>query len=136
MYARIAHLPYALTLARFLWVKLKMQLIDDRNNAKCRENIDPNISQLRPSLGAIYTEILQRIRALDGPLRSIAMNALKWLLCSRQQLNTEQFMVAIGRGLNSDTTVSKTDLIDHCCGLVIWDVEADCFRLCHPTVRE
>ncbi|KAH7192809.1 ankyrin repeat-containing domain protein [Fusarium flagelliforme] len=120
----------------FLWVKLQMQLIDDRNHVKWRENIDSTLSRLPPSLDATYKKALERIRTLDGPPRFIAMNALKWLLCSRQQLNTEQFMVAIGIGLNSDTTVSKTTLRDLCCNLVIWDQEEDCFRLCHPTARE
>jgi hypothetical protein len=127
---------HALTFFRFLWVKLQMQLIDDRNNAKCKENIDSTLSQLLPSLDTTYKNIVERIKNLDDPSRSIAMNAVKWLLCSRQQPNTDKFMATIGRGSNSDVVASRTALIDYCCNLVIWDEEADCFRLCHPTVRE
>ncbi|KAJ4123041.1 hypothetical protein NW768_010033 [Fusarium equiseti] len=120
----------------FLWVKLQMQFLNDGSHIKRREDIDSILSRLPLSLDATYKGALDRMRALDGPPRSIAMNALKWLLCSRQQLTIEQFMAAIKHGFNHYATVSRADLIDYCCSLVIWDEAADCFRLYHPTVRE
>ena len=62
--------------------------------------------------------------------------AFKLLMCQQEQLDTENFLVALQFCRKERTPISSETLLDLCANFVILDSELDVFRFAHLSVRE
>ncbi|RSL79052.1 hypothetical protein CEP52_017570 [Fusarium oligoseptatum] len=114
----------------FRWASLQLQ-------ALCQQTTDvavlERLGRLPKTLGELYQEILEKIKKLDANAdRQFAQNALSWLLCAREQLRSDVFLAAVS--VTKDGTapaISKDQLLQLCCNLVIFDSAVDAFRFSH-----
>ncbi|GKT70501.1 ankyrin repeat protein [Colletotrichum tofieldiae] len=119
----------------FRWASLQLQEL-------CRQRTDEAIlerlGRLPRTLEDLYREILSRIESFEAETdRRLTRSALSWLLCSQRQLKSEHFLAAVC--LPKDGLVykiSKAQLLQLCCNLVIFDSAQDAFRFSHLSVRE
>ncbi|KAM6514315.1 hypothetical protein FALCPG4_015465 [Fusarium falciforme] len=119
----------------FRWASLQLQ-------ALCQQTTDAAIlerlGRLPRTLAELYREILAKIEKLDADAdRQLAQNALSWLLCAREQLWSDVFLAAVSVTKDgSASAISKDQLLQLCCNLVIFDSAVDAFRFSHLSVRE
>ncbi|KAJ4186933.1 hypothetical protein NW759_016926 [Fusarium solani] len=126
---------HKLTFKAFRWASLQLQ-------ALCQQTTDAAIlerlGRLPRTLAELYREILAKIEKLDADAdRQLAQNALSWLLCAREQLRSDVFLAAVSVTKDgSASAISKDQLLQLCCNLVIFDSAVDAFRFSHLSVRE
>ncbi|KAI8650762.1 NACHT domain-containing protein [Fusarium keratoplasticum] len=119
----------------FRWASLQLQ-------ALCQQTTDAAIlerlGRLPRTLAELYQEILAKIENLDADAdRQFAQSALSWLLCAQEQLRSDVFLAAVSITKNgSAPTISRDQLLQLCCNLVIFDSAVDAFRFSHLSVRE
>nr|XP_036576344.1 ankyrin repeat protein [Colletotrichum truncatum]KAF6783069.1 ankyrin repeat protein [Colletotrichum truncatum] len=118
----------------FRWASLHIQEL-------CRQTTDAAIEErllrIPKTLEGLYQEILFKIENRDADAdRNLARNAFIWLLCSREQLESDDFLAMVSRKDGSSLAISKDQLLDLCCNLVIFDTTLDAFRFSHLSVRE
>jgi hypothetical protein len=69
--------------------------------------------------------------------RQYARNALSWILCAQQQLQSDEFLSLVSVIENgSSYPISKGQLLQICSHFVMFDNATNTFRLLHLTVRE
>lgn len=68
--------------------------------------------------------------------KTVAVQALQWLLYSQRMLSVSEFVAAVSRNSEKSVEISSDAILDYCCNLVVLDKEANSFRLVHSTVRE
>lgn len=75
--------------------------------------------------------------------RTIAQNTIRWLLCSKQQLQSSELIAAVYMSLDRELLddedydfITADGLLDFCCNLVVLDKSLDTFRMGHLSVRE
>ncbi|CAH0002507.1 unnamed protein product [Clonostachys byssicola] len=119
----------------FRWVSLQLQALQ-----KCRseEAIMERLGQLPRTLGDLYQELVVKMENFEAISdRELAKNSLSWLLCSHAQLNSEAFLAAVSTSKDGESdAISRDQLLDLCCNLVIFDEALDVFRFAHLSVRE
>ncbi|KAK2038169.1 hypothetical protein LZ31DRAFT_132749 [Colletotrichum somersetense] len=119
----------------FRWASLQLQEL-------CRQRTDEAVTErlgrLPKTLEDLYREILFRIEGFEAETdRRFTRSALSWLLCGQKQLKSEEFLVAVCLAKGGLVyKVSKTQLLQLCCNLVIYDSTQDAFRFSHLSVRE
>ncbi|VUC25174.1 unnamed protein product [Clonostachys rosea] len=119
----------------FRWVSLQMQALQ-----KCHseEAIMERLGQLPRTLGDLYQELIVKMENFEATSdRDLAKNSLSWLLCSHAQLASEAFLAAVSTSKDGESeAISRDQLLDLCCNLVIFDEALDVFRFAHLSVRE
>ncbi|CAG9938653.1 unnamed protein product [Clonostachys rosea f. rosea IK726] len=119
----------------FRWVSLQLQALQ-----KCRseEAIMERLGQLPRTLGDLYQELVVKMENFEAISdRDLAKNSLSWLLCSHAQLTSEAFLAAVSTRKDGESeAISRDQLLDLCCNLVIFDEALDVFRFAHLSVRE
>ncbi|CAH0045340.1 unnamed protein product [Clonostachys solani] len=119
----------------FRWVSLQLQALQ-----KCRseEAIMERLGQLPRTLGDLYQELIVKMENFEATSdRELAKNSLSWLLCSHAQLASEAFLAAVSTSEGGESeAISRDQLLDLCCNLVIFDDALDVFRFAHLSVRE
>ncbi|KZL63519.1 ankyrin repeat protein, partial [Colletotrichum tofieldiae] len=119
----------------FRWASLQLQEL-------CRQRTDEAIverlGRLPKTLQDLYREILHRIEGFEAETdRRLTRSALSWLLCGRKQLKSDCFLAAVClRKHGTVYQISKAQLLQLCCNLVIYDFAQDAFRFSHLSVRE
>lgn len=95
------------------------------------------LGRLPSDLKGVYTIIIGQIHN-GGPWSTpLAKKALKWLLCAKQPLYSDEFIKALAIDLEcSNSTITVESLLSICCNLVKYDAELDVFRFIHLSVRE
>lgn len=104
---------------------------------KHENDIESELGRLPKSLKDSYHIIHKRIKSSGPTSRSIADSAIAWLLCARRSLNSSDFITAVS--MDSQGTcysISKRDLLNMCCNLVVWDHVSGIFRFAHLSVQE
>ena len=63
---------------------------------------------------------------------------MKWLLCAQVTLSTEQMidLVSPVSKLFFSDMITIADNLGLCCNLVVLDMELDCFRFAHVSIRD
>ncbi|CAI6080012.1 unnamed protein product [Clonostachys chloroleuca] len=119
----------------FRWVSLQLQALQ-----RCRseEAIMERLGQLPRTLGDLYQELIVKMENFEATSdRELAKNSLSWLLCSHAQLTSEAFLAAVSTSKDGESeAISRDQLLDLCCNLVIFDEALDVFRFAHLSVRE
>ncbi|CAG9984003.1 unnamed protein product, partial [Clonostachys byssicola] len=119
----------------FRWASLQLRALCQQTTC---EAIEERLGRLPATLAELHKEILTRIENFEADAdRQFARNALSWLLCAREQLTSDVFLAAVSaKEHGSSSTISKDQLLQLCCNLVIYDTSADSFRFSHLSVRE
>ena len=119
----------------FRWASLQLDVI---RALKCDEDILARLGKLPPKLEELYLEVLNNLILAQGDVgRSIIDNALKWLLCAKEELHASQFLLAVAASLETfEGDISVDSLLDLCNNLILYDEALDVFRFAHLSVRE
>lgn len=114
-----------------------MQLQDLRRQGTDRA-IEERLNHLPKTLEESYRETLANIENMDAIAdRQYARNAISWLLCTRQQLQSDEFLSLVSMTENgSSYPISKGQLLQICSHFVMFDNATNTFRFSHLTVRE
>ncbi|KAI6764484.1 hypothetical protein HG530_008273 [Fusarium avenaceum] len=114
-----------------------MQLQDLRRQGTDRA-IEERLNHLPKTLEESYRETLTNIENMDAIAdRQYARNAISWLLCARQQLQSDEFLSLVSVIEDgSSYPISKGQLLQICSHFVMFDNATNTFRFSHLTVRE
>ncbi|KAF4458312.1 hypothetical protein FALBO_14955 [Fusarium albosuccineum] len=120
---------------RFRWVSLQLQALCQLTTD---DAIGERLGRLPKTLADLYREILERIEELGADTdRQFAQSALSWLLCAREQLRSDVFLTAVSTTKKQTAhAISKDQLLQLCCNLIVFDSTVDVFRFSHLSVRE
>lgn len=135
------HKPQSLNTFRFRWASLQIQNLCDPQRMKLASDVEAALDRLPETLAELYGLILEQIQRTEPEGRSVAENALKWLLCAQVSLSTKQMIElvpATSKLLFSEAgpMLEAADILSLCCNLVVLDMELDCFRFAHVSVRD
>ena len=102
------------------------------------EDIRAQLGRLPPKLEQLYVEAYNNLISRPGEVcRSIIDNALKWLLCAREEMHASEFLVAVAANLKTfEGDISVDSLLELCNNFVVYDEGLDIFRFAHLSVRE
>ncbi|KAH6869627.1 hypothetical protein B0T10DRAFT_450909, partial [Thelonectria olida] len=119
----------------FRWVSLQLQALQQH---RTDEAILERLGRLPRTLAELYQEVLSKIENFEAEAdRQLARNALSWMLCSREQLRSDDFLAAVSVTKDRSTSaISRDQLLHLCCNLVNFDSTLDAFRFSHLSVRE
>ncbi|KAH9235751.1 hypothetical protein K456DRAFT_1770986, partial [Colletotrichum gloeosporioides 23] len=119
----------------FRWAALQLQALQ-----KCCTDmaVQERLGRLPKTLRGLYQEIITIIEEYEAESdRQVTQNALSWLLCGREQLDSAVFLEAVTATENGPTrSISRDHLLQLCRNLVIFDSTIDAFRFSHLSVRE
>jgi hypothetical protein len=122
---------------RFRWVSLQIDNLCDPGRIKHEKDVEQELGHLPRSLEDSYQVIHQRIKTSGPVSKSIADRAIAWLLCAKYSLRSSAFIAAVSVDLEGNShKISRRDLLNMCCNLVVWDEVIDCFRFAHLSVQE
>ena len=86
----------------------------------------------------LYLEIYEKFSKYPAEADCrITRNAIAWLLSAQRKLSSAEFLYALSITPNEDfSPVSKDQVLDICCNLVVFDGTLDTFRFARLSVRE
>jgi hypothetical protein len=105
---------------------------------KTDEAVRERLGRLPPKLEDLYVELHEKIsKYLAEADRRIARNVFVWLLYTQRELNSAEFLSAVSTGPASRfCQLSKDQVLDICCNLVVFDMILDTFGFARLSVRE
>jgi ankyrin repeat protein len=105
---------------------------------KTDDAVRERIGQLPAKLEDLYLELYEKFAKYPADAdRQITRNALSWLLCGQRRLNSTEFLAALSMSPRRRFgQVTKNQVLDMCCNLVVFDSTLDTFRFAHLSVRE
>jgi ankyrin repeat protein len=104
---------------------------------KVTEDVTGELGRLPSSLAGSYDIIYKMILNLGPASKSMAVKALKWLICAKRSLQSQELIAAIS--VDSDGkyhSLSNEGLLDACCNMIVLDSELNIFRFAHLSVKE
>lgn len=126
-----------LTACRFRWVTLQMQNLCDPRRMKIENDVFMELGRLPKSLADLYAVIIKQIHDSGPSSKDIGDKAIKWVLIARRPLRTDELIAAVSVKDNGNCTqVSKRDVLNMSCNLLVEDTALDVFRFAHLSVRE
>ncbi|KAF8417598.1 hypothetical protein EV426DRAFT_578107 [Tirmania nivea] len=105
-------------------------------------DVKQNLTTLPDTLTDIYNEIYDGILKQKGSAPRIALNAFRWIQCSKEPLSSQTLLDAVtvkvdNRGEFSQTGPARVkQLLTICCNLIILDEKLNTFRFAHLSVDE
>ena len=103
-------------------------------------DIRSSLGHLPPDLHTIYAELYKTLTTKPGKDRAtVFKNSLRWLLCAKRALNTEEFLCAVSvdpQSGRNESLVSKDLVLKICNNFIVFDSHLDTFRFSHLSVRE
>ena len=83
-------------------------------------------------------DIYENLWTYQGHAKNcIVKNVFSWLMCSQEALRSSDFLAVVAVAPDqSFPRVSRAEILDICCNLVVYDATLDVFRLAHLSVRE
>ena len=122
---------------RFRWVSLQIDNLCDPERMNHEHDVEQELGRLPRTLQDSYRIIHDRIE-VSGPIsRKMAHRVISWLLCARYSLVSHVFIDAVSVDSEGNRCeVSRRDLLNMCCNLVVWDQATDHFRFAHLSVQE
>ncbi|KAF8422189.1 hypothetical protein EV426DRAFT_535554, partial [Tirmania nivea] len=101
-----------------------------------------NLTTLPDTLKKIYEEIYKGILTQEGRAPKIALNAFRWIQCSKEPLSSETLLDAVTVEVDTTGEFSQTgsvrvkQLLTICHNLIILDKKLNTFRFAHLSVDE
>ena len=119
---------------RFRWVSLQLQYL-------CliikEATVRKRLGELPTTLRDLYDETFaKRLGSYAKDDRQTAEAILRLLMCLREPLKTESFLLVLEYYGEESTSITIEVLLDLCANFVILDTELDVFRFAHLSVRE
>ncbi|KAK3386566.1 hypothetical protein B0H63DRAFT_137754 [Podospora didyma] len=112
----------------FLWASLIMTRLDEAHSVEAmRDTLD----QVPTEMSGLYQGILETITA--SPNAELAQCILKWVVCARKPLTTEELREVVRLDINQ--TLRTSDRFSQICGNLI-TVEKNQVQVMHLTVKE
>jgi hypothetical protein len=105
---------------------------------KTDDAIRERLGRLPPKLEDLYLAIYEKFKNYPAEAdRRISKNALALLLCAQRKLSSAEFLNALSMTPDGHVgIISKNQMLDTCCNLVVFDGTLDTFRFAHLSVRE
>ncbi|KAI9772569.1 MAG: hypothetical protein M1839_002451 [Geoglossum umbratile] len=120
----------------FRWVSLQLQHLCGPKIV-LEDDLLEEMGKLPRDLADIYPMIYEQVSELGPRSHSVAVRALKWLLCAERPLSAAEFIAAASvdsEGVH--TRVSESQMLELCCNLIVLDTDLNIFRFAHLSVRE
>ncbi|KAK4102558.1 WD40 repeat-like protein [Parathielavia hyrcaniae] len=112
----------------FLWASLIMTRLDEAHSI---EAMRKTLDQVPSEMSGMYSGILESI--MDSPNAELAHCVLKWVVCARQPLTTDELREVVRLDINQ--TLRTSDRFAQICGNLI-TVDNDLVQVMHQTVKE
>ena len=99
------------------------------------------LTMLPPNLHATYERILSRVNDSNKEVQKLVQRSLRWLVCSKKQLNSSALCEAISidtrdRTLDRTAIPDEDEILRCCSSLVRRSASGESLELAHFTVRE
>ncbi|KAK3293538.1 uncharacterized protein B0H64DRAFT_326605 [Chaetomium fimeti] len=112
----------------FLWASLIMTRLDEAHSI---EAMRKTLDQVPTEMSGMYSGILQTI--VESPNADLAHCVLKWVVCARKPLTTEELREVVRLDINQ--TLRTADRFSQICGNLI-TVDNGFVQVMHQTVKE
>lgn len=112
----------------FLWASLIMTRLDDAHSIEAMRN---TLNQVPKEMSGMYAGILEGIT--ESPNADLAHCILKWAVCARKPLTTEELREVVRLDINQ--TLRTSDRFSQVCGNLI-TVDNNTVQVMHQTVKE
>ncbi|KAL2257576.1 hypothetical protein VTK26DRAFT_9458 [Humicola hyalothermophila] len=112
----------------FLWASLIMTRLDEAHSI---EAMRKTLDQVPSEMSGMYSGILEGI--INSPDAELAHCVLKWVVCARKPLTTEELREVVRLDMNQ--TLRTSDRFTQICGNLI-TVENNLVQVMHQTVKE
>ncbi|KAK3989602.1 hypothetical protein QBC44DRAFT_82357 [Cladorrhinum sp. PSN332] len=112
----------------FLWASLIMTRLDDAHSVEAMRN---TLNQVPKEMSGMYAGILEGI--IESPNAELAQCILKWVVCARKPLTTEELREVVKLDINQ--TLRTADRFAQVCGNLI-TVDNNLVQVMHQTVKE
>ncbi|KAH6622737.1 hypothetical protein F5144DRAFT_605284 [Chaetomium tenue] len=112
----------------FLWASLIMTRLDEAHSI---EAMRKTLDQVPTEMSGMYSGILQTI--IESPNADLAHCVLKWVVCARKPLTTEELREVVRLDINQ--TLRTADRFSQICGNLI-TVDNNYVQVMHQTVKE
>ncbi|KAF8419355.1 hypothetical protein EV426DRAFT_538792, partial [Tirmania nivea] len=105
-------------------------------------DVKQNLTTLPDTLKDIYNELYDGILIQKGSASRIALNAFRWIQCSKEPLSSQTLLNAVTVKVDSTGEFSQTEparikqLLTICRNLIILDEKLNTFRFAHLSVDE
>ncbi|KAG7041654.1 ankyrin repeat protein [Colletotrichum scovillei] len=125
----------------FLLAQLHLDSLQGKRSAKAVKEALCKLSSGSEAYDVAYEKAMERIDRQLEDQKSLAIDALSWIVCARRPLKTMelQHALAVERGtteLDEDNIPELEDVVSACAGLVTIDEESQIIRLVHYTTQE
>jgi hypothetical protein len=120
---------------RFRWASMQLQSLCEM---KTDDAIRERLGRLPPKLEDLYLSIYEKCRNYPAEAdRRISKIALALLLGAQRTLSSAEFLDIMSMTPDGHLdNISKDQVLDICCNLVVFDGTLDTFRFAHLSVRE
>jgi hypothetical protein len=112
----------------FLWASLIMTRLDEAHSI---EAMRKTLDQVPSEMSGMYSGILESI--VESPNADLAQCVLKWVVCARKPLTTEELREVVRLDINQ--TLRTSDRFAQICGNLI-TVDNNLVQVMHQTVKE
>ncbi|KAK4038973.1 hypothetical protein C8A01DRAFT_37090 [Parachaetomium inaequale] len=112
----------------FLWASLIMTRLDEAHSI---EAMRKTLNQVPSEMSGMYSGILESI--IESPNADLAHCVLKWVVCARKPLTTEELREVVRLDINQ--TLRTSDRFSQICGNLI-TVDNNLVQVMHQTVKE
>ncbi|KAF5876990.1 putative ankyrin repeat protein [Botrytis fragariae] len=120
----------------FRLASMHIDSLCDPYRVKTEANVHYALDHLPQELGKSYDVVISQIMQAEYPNPLLASRALKWLLCSREALNSKTLPQAIFVNNAGHPLLSNDEILSICFNLVVYNKEMDKFQFAHLSVRE
>ncbi|KAF4880492.1 Vegetative incompatibility protein HET-E-1 [Colletotrichum siamense] len=125
----------------FLLAQLHLDSLQGKRSVKAIKNALRKLATGSSAYDSAYEEAMERIEGQLDEQKTLAKDALSWIVCARRPLETLelQHALAVERGtaeLDSDNITELEDIVSVCAGLIAIDEQSGIIRLVHYTTQE
>lgn len=118
----------------FRWATLHIDNLCDSRRIKVASDILDEVGRLPKTLSELYDVNHGRILQYARPSRNICQRILKWLMCAKRLMNTEDLIAAVTFP-SERNVLDQQSILDLCSNMVTID-DNGLFRFAHLSVRE
>lgn len=118
----------------FRWATLHIDNLCDSRRIKVASDILDEVGRLPKTLSELYDVNHGRILQYARPSRNICQRILKWLMCAKRLMNTEDLIAAVTFP-SERNVLDRQSILDLCSNMVTID-DNGLFRFAHLSVRE
>ncbi|KAF7954213.1 hypothetical protein EAE96_005342 [Botrytis aclada] len=120
----------------FRLASMHIDSLCDPYRVNTEANVNYALDHLPQELGKSYDVVMSHIMQAEYPNPLLASRALKWLLCSREALDSKTLSQGICANNAGHPLLSEDEILSICFNLVVYNREMDMFQFAHLSVRE